>query len=111
MMIIKLAQDMDLNSPTPWGKPDHVKKLADGIFAVSTSSHGGFFVDQPQYEQMSETARACSYTGDQWFEEDCSWVAVALSFPNIFNAHDLSIARKIAAVHYPKLYTSHVNRE
>jgi len=67
---------------TPWGKPDEVSKVADGIYWISTPSHGGFYVDEARYEAMPEQLKKCSLTKNRFFEEDCAWCAVALAFPD-----------------------------
>lgn len=101
------------NAPisSPWGKPDIIERLAEGIWSVATPSHGGIFVDLPQYEQMSELAKKCSYTGNQWFEEDCSWAVVALTFKNAFSLPQIEAAHSIAALQYPEFYADYLKND
>ena len=69
---------------TPWGEPDHVREIATGIEWVTTPGHGGFRLSRERYRSMPHRFRLASFTGDQHFEEDCSWCAVVLAFPEHF---------------------------
>ena len=53
-----------------------------------------------QDEKMPPHLRACSFTGNQFFEEDCSWCAVVMAFPQAFNADQILSA----AMTYHKYY-------
>ena len=37
---------MKIGDYTPWGEAQHITELAPGIVSVSTSSHGGIFIDE-----------------------------------------------------------------
>lgn len=64
---------------TPWGTADRVTELADGVYSVSTPSHGGIMVRLDVAERdLSEQARGCSIYGGRFgdflcYEEDCEW--------------------------------------
>jgi len=80
---------LDIGSPTPWGAADRVETLCNGIVSVSTPSHGGFFVPPRLNRAIPARWRAASFkrlgeTG--WYEEDCDWAMVALTFPKPFTA-------------------------
>ena len=77
---------------TPWGQPDTVTNIAEGITHYTTSSHGGYKVSKALYAQMPAHLRQCSFTNDNWFEEDCSWCAVVLAFPQYFNKEHQAMA-------------------
>lgn len=66
---------------SPWGRIDWLKNVAPGIQLVATASHGGYVVSRDRLAAMPEALRACSFTSDRYFEEDCSWCAVALAWP------------------------------
>jgi len=68
---------------TPWGQADHVRRLPHGIIAVSTPSHGGYYVPPETRRQMHPLALN-TWAGPGWYEEDCDWALVALSFPDLF---------------------------
>ena len=59
---------------SPWGDVQHVEKLANGIFSVSTSSHGGIYVAPGVRLRIPEPWRQTPYSGGGWFEEDSDWV-------------------------------------
>ena len=78
---------------TPWGLADYEKPMGEsGIIAVSTSSHGGYYVPPELYNAMPEPLRFNPYGGGTWFEEDCEWALVALAYPQHFEARDLHYA-------------------
>ena len=63
---------------SPWGSPQHVKTLADGILQVSTSTHGGIHLSPERLAQMPEDQRST----DGWYEEDCEAAFVYVRFMN-----------------------------
>lgn len=75
---------------TPWGTSQDDRTIAPGIVAVSTPSHGGFWISLERYNQMAPEYQALAYPGltndGAWFEEDSAWVAVVLSFWPEFEA-------------------------
>lgn len=85
---------------TPWGKPDYPypEQIADGIYWYSTPSHGGYWLSPERREQMPPALRAIRPFGGRegWYEEDCDWAIVALSFPEHFNEHAREAARDTA---------------
>jgi len=68
----------------PWGKILDTKKVANGIYFISTAGHGGYLLSRERFNQMPEHLRNLSFTSNQYFEEDVSWCAVPLSFPEEF---------------------------
>ena len=66
---------------TPWGKPDEANEIAPGIWRISTSRHGGYWLSPDRLRAMPVLLRMCSLTGDAWFEEDSAAEAVVLAFP------------------------------
>jgi hypothetical protein len=87
---------------TPGGQSDEVRVVADGILWVTTPSHGGFLLSPNRLYQMPERYRSCSWTRDQFVEEDCSRCAVVLAFPNLFSEADRGAAEKTYALYYAK---------
>jgi hypothetical protein len=74
---------------TPWGIAEDVTHVADGIYFVSTPSHGGYFVAPEQRIGAGlDPARA-------WYEEDCAWALLAIARPDLFPAHALDAARAV----------------
>jgi hypothetical protein len=97
-------------SNTPWGNPDSVEQLADGIFEICTPTHGGIAVRLDKLAQIPAAHRdfarrwshGFSWDHYGWFEEDCAWSAVALAFPEAFTITQRDTARMIAAHSLPK---------
>lgn len=70
---------------TPWGKPQDVKVLDEGIIRFHCAGHGGYFVSEARLAEMPEALRCGEpESSGSWFEEDEEWAQVALSFPNLF---------------------------
>ena len=80
---------------TPWGKPQGLsKQVADGIVFYSTASHGGYHLSAERKAQMPALYRAIkTFAGGNWYEEDCDWCLVALSFPQYFDERTLIAAK------------------
>ncbi len=73
---LKEADDGKRPSSSIWGRPDHCKKLAPGVYTVDTPSHGGIMVSASVASKVlsSETLVHCSgllENGYYQFEEDC----------------------------------------
>ena len=69
---------------TIWGKVQHVKERAPGIFEVSTSSHGGFKLDRARNARVAAAWRR----EGGWYEEDIDWAIVLFTFPELFESED-----------------------
>lgn len=79
---LKEADDGKRPSSSIWGRPDHCKKLAPGVYTVDTPSHGGIMVSASVASKVlsSETLAHCLgllENGYYQFEEDCD-VAIPL---------------------------------
>jgi hypothetical protein len=89
---------------TPWGRADSATDLGLGIMSVSTPSHGGIFVPEEQLPNIPAHARAWARKwtrSEQWYEEDCCWSAVAVTFPVLFTTEELHVARRIFSQYCP----------
>lgn len=84
------------HAATPWGRADFQIVYAAGITFFSTPSHGGFYVSPTLRNAMPEPYRShppfCRQPG--WYEEDCDWAVVALSFPQFFSPEELEAASR-----------------
>lgn len=71
---------------TPWGNADFATTFALGITFYTTPSHGGFYLSPEREEALQAKFPGfrpfCGVAG--WYEEDCDWSAVALTFPDAF---------------------------
>src|SRR3974390_413243 len=81
---------------TPWGYADHVARRTRGVTFYSTPGHGGFKVSNGKLCRIPlewRKASFCEQGMSGWFEEDCDWCLVALSFPELFSEKELVAAR------------------
>jgi hypothetical protein len=88
---------------SPWGHIDSAKEVSRGIFWVSTSSHGGYYLSEEMHSKMPEQLRfenSYSGRGSQWFEEDLEWSLVVASFPECFEPKNCMYA--VNAISYYK---------
>ena len=65
---------------TPWGASQTSKKYAPGIMEYSTASHGGFHLSKSRQRVMPK----CLRNDSGWYEEDCDWCKVVISFQEFF---------------------------
>lgn len=65
---------------TPWGASLSSKKYAPGIIEYSTASHGGFHLSKSRQKLMP----SCLRNDNGWYEEDCEWCKVVVSFQEFF---------------------------
>lgn len=86
---------------TPWGIADHVKDIGLGIKRVDTPSHGGYFVPDEMLKKMPPATHK-TFAGKGWYEEDCDWCMVVLSFPELFPAINVGDARRCCALFMSK---------
>lgn len=92
---------------TPWGASQFSKRIARGITMYSTAGHGGLKVSAGRLADMHPALVNMGFGGlgnKGWFEEDASWCAVALAFPECFDANTVEAAHKTAQSWYSKLY-------
>ena len=81
---------------TPWGRADHVADIGNGILRVDTPSHGGYFVPAQLNRLIPTSWRKATWNLQGlagWYEEDCDWALVAMTFPERFPAHAIDAAR------------------
>ena len=93
----------DPNAESPWGTPTDFQRVTDGILWINSASHGGYVVSREMYDKMPDHLKACSFTNDQYFEEDLSWCAVVLAFPQHFGTGLCAAARET----YERFYRRH----
>ncbi len=80
---------------TPWGSSQQIEEIAPGIIFVSTTGHGGYGIAKELWLKMPSPYRSEGIVTREcfWYEEDCDWALVVLSFPEHFskNIHDAAI--------------------
>ena len=90
---------------TPWGVAQTVEQLAEGIFFVSTPSHGGAWVSQEWREFMPGVLKRPTnfYQGGPWFEEDCEILRVVVAFPRAFPQMERAKAIEMLSQIHPEM--------
>ena len=71
---------------TPWGRSDTVDRPCDGVYAVTTPSHGGFLVDKAwAAANLTAAAQAEGESFGEFlaFEEDCGWAFLVFEHPEL----------------------------
>jgi hypothetical protein len=98
---------------TPWGKSDYEKNYGqDGIKFYGTPSHGGFWVPAhcrrdmqvPIFDESLRNPRFAKQCADGWFEEDCDFNFVIVSFPELFTADEIKASQNAIKAWYPKVW-------
>lgn len=92
---------------TPWGLSDYSQRIARGITQYGTPSHGGIKVSTGRLAKMHPALKSMGFGGlgyRGWFEEDSSWCAVPLAFPDCFDTATVEAAHKTAQTYYAKAY-------
>ncbi|MBV5262618.1 hypothetical protein J3S89_01025, partial [Pinisolibacter sp. B13] len=75
---------MGSSASTPWGGAQSAILYAEGIVEYATASHGGFHLSPERNAAVHPTLRS----EGGWYEEDCGWAAVAITFPDLFTAFE-----------------------
>lgn len=97
---------------TPWGPAQNTTKIADGIFFVSTASHGGFWLSRERLNQMPDALKVNKFTnGAAWFEEDCEYARVVIAFPDLFPAVPEEDAKRNLKEYGWRAYEQHFEEE
>ena len=73
---------------TPWGWSQMATVYAEGVVSHVTASHGGFHLSPERNAQVHASLRSA----DCFYEEDCCWAAVAITFPDLFTGYERRIA-------------------
>jgi hypothetical protein len=75
---------MRSSANTPWGAAQGATAYAEGIVEYATASHGGFHLSPVRNAAVHPTLRS----EGGWYEEDCDWAAVAITFPDLFTGFE-----------------------
>jgi hypothetical protein len=87
---------------SPWGPSQDTHSYAPGIVQVWTASHGGIHLTPELNAEVNPAWR----NANGWYEEDCEWAIVALTFPQHFQQVEgmLAEADKSARNYFPDAY-------
>jgi hypothetical protein len=75
---------------SPWGPVDHGERFAEGVFFVSTPSHGGFKLEAKHNVLIPAAFRR----EGGWYEEDCDAAIPMFFMPQLFKPEQLREARE-----------------
>lgn len=82
---------------TPWGISQGTKVYAEGVESHSTAGHGGFKLSAERNEHVYPLLRSM----DGWYEEDCAWAIVAITFPDLFTSVERRCAERSVKDSWP----------
>lgn len=81
---------MRITYSTPWGSSQGATVYADGIVSHTTASHGGFHLSAERNAEVHPLLRS----EGGFYEEDCAWAIVAITFPALFTSFERRCAEK-----------------
>ncbi|KRA65178.1 hypothetical protein [Rhizobium sp. Root651] len=89
-----------MSASTPWGGSQMAVVYAEGVVAHMTSGHGGFHLSTERNAKVHPLLRKDM----PWYEEDCEWAIVAISFPDLFTGYERSMAEKTVRNTWPDFW-------
>lgn len=93
---------------SPWGGVDHGDHLGDGMFSVSTPSHGGILVPTKLNNLIPEIFRITNnLTKTGWYEEDSDCAIPMFFLPTYFTEDSKERARKSLRCWFWKQWEEH----
>ena len=87
-------------SRSPWGSVDYVSHRAIGISDIGTAGHGGVKLSSERNRAVHEAWRRPG----GWYEEDCEWAIVAVTFSECYSPEHAATARTTARNWFPDEY-------
>lgn len=94
------------STSTPWGQAQGATRYARGVTSYDTARHGGFRLSPSRNERVPEYMR----DPKGWYEEDCDWSIVAMTFPDLFTDLEREMAEKTFRNHYPDQFERFAGR-
>lgn len=82
---------------TPWGISQGATLYAEGVESHSTAGHGGFKLSAERNRIVHPLLRA----EGGWYEEDCAWAIVAITFPDLFTGFERRCAERSVKDSWP----------
>lgn len=77
----------EIPAETPWGAPQDVDIIADGIVFIHTAGHGGYWLSPERNKKVPISLKKktfCQNGLDGWYEEDCDAALVESVFAKVF---------------------------
>ena len=84
---------------TPWGYPQDIEELAEGIWRVSTAGHGGLKLSRERWEELPDLVRD-TFLNPTFAEEDCE-EPIARTLLGIGDEREREFALKVAGSFRP----------
>jgi len=79
---------------TPWGCPQDITELAEGIWRVSTAGHGGLKLSRARWQELPDVVRD-TFLNATFAEEDCE-EPIARTLLGIGDDRERELAIRIA---------------
>ena len=79
---------------TPWGWPQDIEELAEGVWRVSTAGHGGLKLSRERWEELPDVVRD-TFLNPTFAEEDCE-EPIARTLLGLGDERERELALKIA---------------
>ena len=79
---------------TPWGPPQDIEELAEGVWRVSTASHGGMKLSRERWNALPACVRDAMFTAT-FAEEDCE-EPIVRTLLGLGNERERELALKVA---------------
>ena len=79
---------------TPWGWPQDIHELAEGVWRVGTASHGGLKLNRERWEELPDLVRD-SFITPTFAEEDCE-EPIARTLLGLGNEKEREMAFRVA---------------
>ena len=79
---------------TPWGWTKDIEELAEGVWRVSTPSHGGLKLSRERWDSLPVELRDAMFT-QTFAEEDCE-EAIVRTLLGLGDAHERELALTVA---------------
>ena len=79
---------------TPWGWPQDIEELAEGVWRVGTASHGGLKLSRERWEELPDLVRD-SFITPTFAEEDCE-EPIARTLLGLGGEREREMALKVA---------------
>lgn len=83
-------REVHSRAQTPWGVSQGATVDTEGVESHSTAGHGGFNLLAERNRMVHPLLRA----EGGWYEEDCAWAIVAITFPDLFTSFERRCAER-----------------
>jgi len=90
-------REVHSHANTPWGTSQGATIYAKGVTAHSTVGHGGFHLSAERNGEVNPML----FARDGWYEEDCGWAIVAITFPHLFTSFERRCAERTIKDSWP----------